>query len=191
MLLRYLTHPQVLVDPATPVPEWGLSDIGKQRVGKLVESGILSGTTTVVSSGERKAIETAEPIASSLGLTLLVREDMHENDRSATGYLPPDEFERMADAFFGNPGVSVRGWERAVDAQQRIVRETKAALAEAPEGDVLIVGHGGVGTLLYCHLAGQPIDRRFDQPAGGGNVFVADRLDGKILQDWRPMDTMS
>jgi hypothetical protein len=48
---------------------------------------------------------------------------MHENDRSATGFLPPDEFETVANRLFAEPLVSIRGWERAIDAQLRIVRE--------------------------------------------------------------------
>jgi broad specificity phosphatase PhoE len=187
-LLRYLTHPQVRIDPSVPVPQWGLSEVGRGRVAGLVGSGVLTATKTVVSSAERKAVETAEPIAAALGVKLIVREAMHENDRSATGYLPPDEFEKMADAFFANPDASVRGWERATDAQKRIVRETLTVLASAPEGDVLLVGHGGVGTLLYCHFAGLPIDRRYDQPAGGGNVFAVERATGRARHGWLPMD---
>lgn len=188
-LLRYLTHPQVKIDPSVPVPQWGLSEVGRERVVGLVASGVLAATRMVVSSAERKAIETAEPIAAALGIGLIVREAMHENDRSATGYLPPAEFEKMADAFFANPDVSVQGWERAVDAQARIVRETRAVLATAPEGDVLLVGHGGVGTLLYCHLAGLPIGRQSDQPPGGGNLFAVERMTGKVLHGWQPMET--
>lgn len=187
-LLRYLTHPQVQIDPAVPVPQWGLSEIGRRRVAGLAASGVLSDTRMVVSSAERKAIETAEPIAAALGVALIVREAMHENDRSATGYLPPAEFERTADAFFANPEASVRGWERAADAQARIVRETRAVLASAPDGDVLLVGHGGVGTLLYCHFACLPIARSQDQAAGGGNLFAVRRTTGKVLHGWRSME---
>jgi len=191
MLLRYLTHPQVLIDAAVPVPEWGLSDIGRQRAMRLAASGALVGTTTVVSSAERKAIETAEPLAEALGISLQIRERMHENDRSATGFLPPDEFEKMADAFFANPEVSMRGWERAMDAKNRIVQEAEAVLSSAPTGDILLVGHGGVGTLLYCHLAGLQIDRRYDQPAGGGNVFVARRDGSAAPRGWFAMEDLS
>ena len=190
MLIRYLSHPQVRIDPAIPVPQWGLSEIGRKRVAGLVSSGALAGTQTVVSSAERKAVETAELIAAALGVKVIVREAMHENDRSATGFLPPDEFDRVADAFFANPDINVRGWERATDAQARIVNETQDILAAAPEGDVLLVGHGGVGTLLYCHFAGVPIDRRYDQPAGGGNFFAIERLTGRTLHGWRPMETV-
>jgi hypothetical protein len=119
-LMRYLTHPQVKIDPADPVPSWGLSELGGTCAETLANTGCLSGTTQIVSSGERKAIETAEIIAGKLKIAIEVREAMY---RSGTGYLSPDEFEALANRFFAEPMVNVRGWERALDAQARIVRE--------------------------------------------------------------------
>ena len=87
---------------------------------------------------------------------------MNENDRSATGFLPPDEFETTANQFFAQPLVSIQGWERAIDAQLRIVREVEHILARNRAGDVLFVGHGAVGTLLFCHYSGFAIDRAYD-----------------------------
>jgi broad specificity phosphatase PhoE len=189
-LVRYLTHPQVEIDPAVPVPSWGLSAVWQARVRALVEAGWLAGTTMVVSSGERKAIETASPIAVALGLDVEIREAMHENDRSATGFLPPAEFEATADAFFAQPLVSIRGWERAIDAQARIVREAETVVAREAAGDVLFVGHGAAGTLLFCHVAGLEISRAHDQTGGGGgNDFTFTRADRRILHPWRPMET--
>lgn len=185
--IRYLTHPQVQIDPHVPVPDWGLSETGRRRVRALAEAGFLAGTTQVIASAERKAIETAEPICAALGVTLEIRADMHENDRAATGFLPPPEFEAVADAFFARPQESVRGWERAIDAQARIVREVEAVLARRLDGDVLFVGHGGVGTLLFCHLAGHAISRAYDQTGGGGNYFSFTR-DGRVLHVWRRME---
>jgi len=190
MLLRYLTHPQVRIDPDVPVPHWGLNEVGAARVAALAARGVLGGTTTIVSSAERKAVETAEPIAASLGIGMAVREAMHENDRSATGFLPPPEFETVADAFFANPDVSIRGWERAVDAQARIVRESEAVLVAHEDGDILLVGHGGVGTLLFCHLAAMPIARIRDQPAGGGNVFAYDLKARAMVHGWVAMEAV-
>lgn len=189
-ILRYLSHPQVTIDPAVPVPQWGLSEVGRQRTQSIGARPSLAGTRHIFCSDETKAIETAELLAGPLGLTVEQREDMHENDRSATGFLPPEEFEAVADRFFAVPTSSVRGWERAVDAQARIVRAIERAIGAAPAGDILVVGHGGVGTLLYCHCAGLPIARDHDQPAGGGNVFsiVLDTL--KPLHGWRPMEEL-
>jgi broad specificity phosphatase PhoE len=187
-LVRYLTHPQVAIDPTIPVPQWGLSALGRRRVNALAASGWLAGTAEIISSGERKAIETAEILALALELSVEVREAMHENDRSATGFLPPDEFETAANAFFADPNISVRGWERAIDAQARIVLEMEAVLARPQLGNVLVVGHGAVGTLLFCHYSKIPISRAHDQPAGGGNYFTFRRNDRRVLHAWRAME---
>jgi broad specificity phosphatase PhoE len=189
-IIRYLTHPQVQIDPDVPVPQWGLSPIGRARTETVANANWLSRTAQIISSGERKAIETAEIIAGRLGLMIEIREAMHENDRSATGFLKPAEFEEVADQFFAEPHLSVRGWERAIDGQARIVREAEAVLARNRPGDVLFVGHGAVGTLLFCHYAGHAIDRRHDQSAGGGHVFAFMRGGRKILHGWRRMEEM-
>jgi broad specificity phosphatase PhoE len=188
--IRYLTHPQVKIEPAVPVPSWGLSDVGRARTQALVNAGWLSGTTQVISSGERKALETAAIIAGKLNVTVEVRDAMHENDRSTTGFLAPHEFETVADQFFAHPLVSVRGWERAVDAQLRIVREVELVLARNRSGDVLFVGHGAVGTLLFCHYSGFAIDRAYDQPAGGGYCFALAKDGRRVLHSWRRMEDL-
>jgi len=190
MIVRYLTHPQVRIDPGAPVPSWGLNEVGKARTEALPNSGKLSGTTQVISSGERKAIETAEIIAAKLHVGVEVREPMHENDRSATGFLVPGEFEAVADQFFAQPFSSVRGWERAVDAQLRIVREVEHILARDRSGDVIFVGHGAVGTLLFCHYSGVAIDRTYDQPAGGGHCFAFAKGDRRVLHPWRRFENL-
>lgn len=190
---RYLTHPQVLIDPGKAIPEWSLNSIGTARVVALATRlGALSRTRKVISSGEIKAIETARPLAEALGTALEIRLRMHENDRSSTGFLPPDEFERVADEFFANPSKSVRGWETAHDAQKRIVDEVEICLSDETEGDVLFVGHGGVGTLLFCALSGFEIDRRHDQgPGGGGFWFQFGISARRPLCGWQPMEALT
>ncbi len=187
-VFRYLTHPEVLIDANTPVPEWGLSEKGRQRTLRFRHARALGRTRSIFSSAERKALETAEILASKLGVEVTVRELSHENDRSATGFLEPKEFQRVADEFFATPSKSVRGWERAMDAQQRIVDQFNQIMRQSLEGDILMVGHGGVGTLLYCHLAEVEIDRKHDQIGGGGNVFAFDLDQRSILYPWRPME---
>lgn len=189
---RYLTHPEVTIDPSVAVPDWGLSPVGRARIDRLVAQQAFRGTARVVSSAERKAVETAEPIARALGLTVEIRPRMHENDRSATGFLPRETFEAVADRFFAEPTQSVRGWERAIDAQRRIVTEVESVLANPPEGDVLFVGHGGVGTLLRCWLAGVPISRRHDQPGGkGGCVFSFRMSEPRTVSAWAHVETIA
>ncbi|GGF76843.1 phosphoglycerate mutase [Azorhizobium oxalatiphilum] len=183
----YVSHPQVQVDPAVPVPDWGLSPLGRARAGALAGEPWLMVYGRVISSTEEKAKETAGILATALGLPVEVRDDLHENDRSATGYLPEAEFQQVADAFFANPHTSVRGWERAQDAQDRIVAGVMLALAEAPRTPTLFVGHGGVGTLLLCHLAGYAISRVHDQPPVGGGCWFRQTAT-ETPDRWRPLE---
>ena len=185
--LHYISHPQVAVDPEIDVPKWGLSELGRFRAEKMTTLPWVRTIRRIVSSDETKALETAELLAATLGLDVECRSATGEIDRSAAGFLPPAEFEAVADACFAHPTASARGWEPAVDAQRRIVQALADVLADDGPGDVAVVGHGGVGTLWYCHLADLPIARRWDQP-GQGHVFAVDRATGRVLHHWRPID---
>jgi broad specificity phosphatase PhoE len=141
--------------------------------------------SAIYCSTEQKAIDGADILARHLSLCFFSVEDLGENDRSATGFLPPDEFERVADEFFGSPDKSVRGWERAVDAQARVARAvSRIENEDQTSGVIAIVSHGAVGTLLYCHLAGEPIARRWDQPPNGGGNFYRFTLSPPAAHGW-------
>lgn len=185
-VLRYLSHPQVAIDPAVPVPDWGLSETGRARVAAAAARGWPAGTARIIASAERKAQETAAILAAALGLPVETCAAMGEIDRSATGYVPHDRHEELADLCFAVPEASAAGWERAVDAQARIIAAAAPVLAAGE--DVLLVGHGGVGTLLWCHLAGRPIARAEDQGPGGGQVWTAALPGGAPRQPWHPME---
>ncbi|MFD1788600.1 histidine phosphatase family protein [Sphingomonas floccifaciens] len=118
-------------------------------------------------STETKAIEAAGILAGALGLGIDVDAELGENDRRVAGFLPPAEFEQVADSFFAHPDKSIRGWERATDAQARIVGAVTAIAARHRIGDLAIVGHGAVGTLLHAAYSGRPISRDGDQPFQG------------------------
>ena len=189
----YLTHPQVMVDADVPVPQWGLSEIGRARAEALAARGLLPANVTVFSSDERKALELAAIIA---GTDVAGDPQMGENDRSATGFLPPDRFEATADRFFAAPLESVDGWERAIDAQRRIVEAVGKAMAQVQPGQLAVFcGHGAVGTLLKCHLGGWTIARSEDQSRhanpGGGNGFVFDLAQRKLYCDWTAFEDLT
>ncbi len=189
MFALYITHPEVLIDPAVPVPGWGLSGRGRERAALAAASDWAARIGRFVASTERKAIETAD-ILSAGRVPVETNHAMVENDRSSTSFLPPDAFEAAADEFFAHPQQSFRGWERAVDAQARIVTAVERVLAtHDPAVPIAFVGHGGVGTLLKCHLKGTPIRRDGDQPAGGGNLFAFRLADRSVTCDWTAMES--
>ena len=178
-----ISHPEVQVDPAVPVPGWGLSDKGRMRMRAFAASPRVKSVTSIWASQEIKATQAAQILADALALPVRLDAALRENDRSATGFLPPKEFEQVADAFFAEPRASIRGWETAADAQDRIMAAVDALLTLAPAGDVAIVSHGGVGTLLLCRMLAIPIDRREDQPFQGC-LWAFDRTTRRVLSRW-------
>ena len=149
----------------------------------------------IISSNKTNALERAEALSTLSGMRVESGENFGENDRSSTGFVPSERFEQLADAFFAKPEVSTEGWERAIDAQARVVGAFEAALSgHDPSVPVVFTGHGAVGTLLKCHLGGLAIARREDQrrigDPGGGNVFVVRLRDRKLLSDWMAMEKL-
>ncbi|MBW4709013.1 phosphoglycerate mutase family protein [Roseobacter sp. YSTF-M11] len=182
--LIFVSHPEVAVDAACPVTQWGLNETGHARARAFARSALLSDVTAIWSSEERKARDTAEHLAAYLDVPVQQDVCLGENDRTATGFLPPEVFERAADAFFANPETSFRGWERATDAQSRIVTAVRSIVAGHGRGDLAIVSHGAVGTLLYCALSRLPISRVHDQP-GQGHYWSADLGNLVPRHPWR------
>lgn len=193
-VLRYVSHPEVVIDPDVPVPEWGLTETGRQRVETMCTQPWIAGVGCIISSGETKALEAAWIIARVTGLDIDMRPGTGETDRSSTGYVPIAEHDALSVQFFGQPRISAQGWERAIDVQSRVARELADVLepdVDETDGridrDVLIVGHGGAGTLLYCQLAGEDIHAWQDQPSPG-HYWAYDLATRRMLHPWRAID---
>lgn len=186
----FITHANVQIDPAVPVPDWGLSVVGRERHKIFNSNKVISQVTAIYCSEEQKAIDGASILSEFLGIDVNRIHELHENDRSATGYLEPDEFQSVANQFFENPEESIRGWERAIDAQTRMVDCINRILEQDNgSGDIAIVAHGGVGALLLCKLVGSDITRKLDQPDnGGGNYFIFDSATLNLTQRWKAID---
>ena len=195
MFALYVTHPQVLMEPAVPVPNWRLSPEGAKRARAFAGHPLLRDIGRIVSSRERKAMDLATILAEANAVPIDVDSDCGENDRSATGFVPPDRFEALANAFFARPYESVEGWETAASAQARVVRAFERALGSHDTSiPIVFAGHGAVGTLLKCHIDGRTIARAEDQSrighSGGGNIFAVRLADRKLLLDWTPMEEL-
>lgn len=179
----YITHSEVIIDPDTPMPEWGLAPTGIARTQAFADKAPFGSGTRFISSTERKALETAKIIAR--GGAIECGERFGENDRSATGYLEPEAFEEHVTARFAHPEDSISGWESAKNTQARIVGAVKDALtSHDPEVPVVFFGHGCVGTLLKCHIGQRSIARSEDQhvmAASGGELLCLQSCDGQAL----------
>lgn len=188
--LIFLTHPEVVIDPDRPITEWPLNATGRARMERFVD--LLAGRTitAVYASTERKATDGAAIVAGRLGLSYATHEDLGENDRSSTGFIAPPEFWDVVREFFGRPHESIRGWERAIDAQARIVKAVTRILREdQTSGDIIVMSHGAVGCLLTAHLQTVEIGQESrPQHPGGGCFIVIDRDAFRLTRNWRAIE---
>ena len=185
--VTYITHPEVLIDPAIPVPEWTLSAVGAERMRLFSRDPALAGAKSIWCSTQTKAQVGARILSEALSLPVFELEALGENDRSSTGYVTPPRFWELVDAFFSNPDESVEGWETARHAQARTMQAIDHVIASSPAGDILIVGHGGVGRLALASLKGEPIERSVEQP-GQGSWFSFDRRTLQLhSSSWQPL----
>lgn len=159
----------------------------------FAESRTASNISSIYTSEERKAGDAGAILADYLGVSPRSLEALGEIDRSATGYLPPAELELVVEEYYARPSDVVRGRERAIQAQSRIVGALKEiTLSDQTFGDIAVVSHGGVGCLLLAHLLGAPINRQFEQVSRGGGSYIALRFDQTsmaLLHRWRAIET--
>lgn len=134
-----------------------LSEEGRAQAGRLAERfRTLTGVAALYTSPQRRAWDTAVPIAAALGLAPIPCPGLREVDFGLAGGLTIAEFrERYPEAYrqwenrdddsFRFPGGETRAefYHRAV--------ETMAALVRAHAGErIVVVGHTGT---LCCYLA--------------------------------------
>ncbi|MEY2930979.1 MAG: hypothetical protein RL033_1728 [Pseudomonadota bacterium] len=200
----FITHPDVIIDPEKPIERWGLSARGRERMRALLEQPWLRRVGCVLSSSEQKALDGAEILVAALAVPQRIVRELGEYDRSSTGLLPQAAFWPLVDQFFAQPEQSIRGWERAVDAQARVLAAVRGAVKSwqetAPSSerpDLAFVAHGAVGALLLAALSGAPISRELDQPrpppgsvpgSGGGNYFSFSLPELTLQHAWRAVD---
>ena len=108
--------------------------------------------TRIVSSEERKAVETAEAVAKRLRIDTHVSPNLDEHRRP---FVPaPAEFERLMEHFFAEPHDRVFGEESADEALARFTTAVNAVLDSEPERNVGIVTHGTVLALYAAPIFG-------------------------------------
>jgi broad specificity phosphatase PhoE len=133
-----------------------LSDLGRAQVARLPDALARFPITRVVSSPQRRALQTAEPVAAARGLAVEVDERFAEYDRELPVYVPieqirkenPQEWARMAR---GQLPSSVD--EKAFRARVRAAVDNVAATADHQD-TVVVFSHGGVINVVLHEILG-------------------------------------
>jgi broad specificity phosphatase PhoE len=151
--MRYLIlikHSLPVLIPEVPAAQWRLADEGRRRCAALAERLRPYHPPAIVASREPKATETGSIVATILGVPFATAEGLHEHDRGDVGWLTSEALDAKVAAFFERPTELVLGRETADAARERFVRAVGQMLAARPSGNLAIVAHGTVITLLVA-----------------------------------------
>lgn len=133
-----------------------LSEEGWRQARRLPDALARFPITRLVSSPQRRAAQTAEPVAAARNLTVDIDERLAEYDRGMSHYVPieqvraerPEEWARMAAGHL--PGV--------VDEDEfrgRVMAALSDIVAAAEHDDTVVVfSHGGVINVVLHELLG-------------------------------------
>ncbi|HYB39684.1 MAG TPA: histidine phosphatase family protein [Mycobacterium sp.] len=133
-----------------------LSDAGLAQVARLPEALARFPIARVVSSPQRRAIQTAEPIAAARELPVEIDKRFAEYDRDLLVYVPieqireeyPQEWARIAE---GHLPTSVD--EAGFRARVRAAVDAVVSAAD-PEDTVAVFSHGGVINVVLHEILG-------------------------------------
>jgi broad specificity phosphatase PhoE len=168
-LIRH-AEPKREGDDAT---EWVLSENGEEQVEQLARQSFWDEIKLIVSSPEKKALATVHSIALERRMPLLIRDELRELKRTSERI---DDYEARVLEVFEKPALSIGGWERAADAQARIIACFEELVQAHGESPFAIVSHGMVLSLLLATLE-NAVGYAFDiwQSLGFASVTVAER----------------
>ncbi|MFV0494232.1 histidine phosphatase family protein [Mycobacterium sp.] len=133
-----------------------LSDTGLQQAARLPPALSRFPVSRVVSSPQRRAVQTAGPVAEIRDLAVEIDDRLAEYDRDMTHYIPveqirtefPEEWARMSS---GQLPSTVD--EKAFRARVRAAVDDLVAATD-PEATIAVFSHGGVINVILHELLG-------------------------------------
>lgn len=133
-----------------------LADEGYLQAARLPGAVARFPITRVVSSPQRRAVQTAEPVAAVLGLTIEIDDRFAEYDRGLSSYVPieqirterPDDWARMA-------AGQLPGGVDESEFRARVGAAMADVIASGDHDDtVAVFSHGGVINMLLHEVLG-------------------------------------
>ena len=133
-----------------------LAPDGRTQANRLADYLAGEKIDAVYVSPLKRAIETAAPLASRLGISPVVEEDISEFDRNSKEYVPIEELRGTDDPRWLK---MIRGeWEEGHDHpelfRQRVIAACERIIERHPGEKVVAVCHGGVINQYLAHILG-------------------------------------
>ena len=134
-----------------------LADVGHEQSRALAEYLGGERIDVLYASPLRRARQTAEPLASQLGLEMIIDEELAEFDRHSHFYIPIEELKQEKDERWDDLVEGRWGVDGEVDPstfKAVVVEAVERVITAHPGKVVAIVCHGGVINAYFAHLLG-------------------------------------
>lgn len=150
--LLLIRHSEPVVDPEIPPTQWKLSDRGVQRAGLLAEYLADRGINALYSSGESKAVQTAEIVGTSTGLPVDVVHDLREHDRGNTTIIGAEKWRSLVIESIRKQDEQIYGSEPVGNARMRFRTAIRKIMQPAQDQVVAVIAHGTVISTFVAEL---------------------------------------
>jgi probable phosphoglycerate mutase len=138
-----------------------LNDKGRDQAKALAELLQQQPIRAIYASPLERCIETAEPLAKTMGLPILIEPgvievdygDWHGKELKELGKQPEWQHVQHFPSTFRFPGG-----ETLREVQQRVVTALEELAARHPNETIVVVSHGDVIRTAVAHFAGTPLD---------------------------------
>jgi len=150
-------HAEPDIDVAVPAEEWSLTARGVESTSRLATILADLAPTVIVTSPERKAVETGRVIAGSLGLPLEQDASFSEHGASPLKFMTDyAEFRELVKRHFAEPDRIVMRDESSRDAGERFGRGIRQLEQQStsPADVPVIVSHGRIMASWLAGLTG-------------------------------------
>lgn len=147
--LHIIRHADVIIDAKAQADAWSLSPDAEGDVVGLLDCFDPSPLRRVITSREKKAMQTGQILADALDLPIEARQGLEEHHRSQNDFLDAATFRTVVADFFARPNERVFGEESANASLKRFDATVRIVMDET-DNDELIISHGRVISLFLA-----------------------------------------
>jgi len=153
---------EVVEGPADPE----LSVEGHDQSARLASYLATESIDAIYSSPMKRAFQTAEPLATKIGLPISIVDDVAEYDRLSNEYIPIEELRAANDERWHK--LVAGGWQSDSDTlesfRNRVISSLEQLISQHASQRIVVTCHGGVINQYIAHILGIATERGFFYP---------------------------
>ena len=131
------------------------------------------GITAIHSSNLDRALDSALIISDIIGAVLVPEKNLQErNLGNLEGKTWAKYFEAQADSGLSNTEYKPEGGESIIEMQERLKPVLEEITGQQQRGDLLIVGHGGLNTIILDMLLPMTLSEIWEQGQNNGCINI-------------------